>query len=146
MCEDHRVWNGCMRKPQKCEKNAHLRMSLFKTSTYCFTSATSTGSLALRSENGERGAPSSTYWPPGWRRPPTRRISKRASAYFRNSRVEPAWTSLFVIASKSVGGTFSRYLRNWSRKTGEQKGSRESPAGSVGCCRAHRRVRVCLEP
>ena len=81
-------------------------------------SATSTGSLALRKEKGESGVPSSTYWPPGWRRPPTRRISKRASAYLRNSSVEPAWTSLLVMASKSVGGTFSRCLRSWSLKTG----------------------------
>lgn len=98
-------------------KEAHLRISLFRTSTYCFMSATSTGSLALRNENGDRGVPSSTYCPPGCKRPPTRRISKRASAYFKYSRVEPAWTSLLVIASKSLGGTLSRCLRSWSLKT-----------------------------
>ena len=35
-------------------------ISLLRTSTYFFTSATSTGSLALKIENADGGAPSST--------------------------------------------------------------------------------------
>ena len=68
------------------------------------------GSLALKTEKGDMGALSSTYEPPGWMRPPRRRISKRASAYLRNSRVDPAWRSLFAIASKSVSEMVSRCL------------------------------------
>jgi hypothetical protein len=41
-------------------EDSNLRISLLKTSTYGFRSATSVGSFALRIENGDMGAPSST--------------------------------------------------------------------------------------
>jgi len=71
-------------------KNDYLLVSLLMTSMYFFMSSTSAGSLALKIVKGDTGAPSSTKLPPGWRRPPTRIISKSASAYLRNSRVDPA--------------------------------------------------------
>ena len=78
---------------------SHLLISLLRTSTNFFMSSGSAGSLIWKSENGDVGPSASRYEPPGWRRPPTKRMSKRASEYLRNSKVEPAWMSLFVTAS-----------------------------------------------
>ena len=72
------------------DHTTHLRMSLFKTSTYFFRSSISAGSFALRIENGGGGAPSWTYRPPGCRSPPASKISNKASEYLRNSSVDPA--------------------------------------------------------
>ena len=88
----------------------NLLISLLRTSTYLFMSSTSAGSFALNTVNGDVGAPSSMKLPPGCKRQPTRMISNRASAYLRNSRVEPAWKSFVAKESKSASGTVSRCL------------------------------------
>lgn len=87
-----------------------LLVSLLMTSTYFFMSSTSGGSFALKILKGDDCVPSSTKLPPGWRRLPTKMISKRASAYLRNSRVDPACTSFVATESKSPGVTVSRCL------------------------------------
>ena len=92
------------------DERVNLLISLLRTSTYFFMSSTSAGSFALNTVNGDVGAPSSMKLPPGCKRPPTRMISNRASAYLRNSRVEPAWTSFVAKESKSASGIVSRCL------------------------------------
>jgi len=47
-------------------------------------------------------------------------ISKRASEYLRNSRVDPAVMSLVAMRSYWVGGMGRRWDRRASRKTGER--------------------------
>lgn len=95
---------------EKGRQETYRLTSLLITSMYFFMSSTSTGSFELKMVKGDMGAPSSTKLPPGWRRPPTRMISKRASAYLRNSRVDPACTNLVAKESKSPGCTVSRCL------------------------------------
>ena len=49
------------------------------------------GGLGLK-EKGDMGPSASRY------RPPTKRMAKRAPAYLRDSKVDPAWMSLFATA------------------------------------------------